>query len=342
MAAAVPTAGSAYTYAYATIGEVFAWIIGWDLILEFALGAAVVARGWSGYLQELFGLPPSIFGEGSVGQRRRRSPSCWCSASSRSSASARAPGSPTSLVVIKVAICLFVIVAGAFFVQAANLTPFVPPQPRVKEGTSGLKQPLGQALFGIEPSAFGFAGILTAAAVVFFAYTGFEAVANMGEETRKPARDLPLGLLGTLGLCTVLYIGVSLRAHRDGQLHRDQRGRADRQRLRAGRAELGRQARLDRRDLRADVGDPRGHPRDGADRLRDGPRPAPAARGRPRSTRSGARRTASPARHHRARRDARRARPARAPWPTWSASARCSPSSWSRSRCRCCAAPSRT
>jgi APA family basic amino acid/polyamine antiporter len=113
------------------------------------------------------------------------------------------------LVVIKVAICLFVIVVGAFFLQKANLTPFVPAATPVKEGTSGLKQPLGQALFGIEPSAFGFAGILTAAAVVFFAYTGFEAVANMGEETRKPSRDLPLGLLGTLGLCTVLYIGVS-------------------------------------------------------------------------------------------------------------------------------------
>ena len=208
MSSAVPTAGSAYTYAYATIGEVFAWIIGWDLILEFALGAAVVARGWSGYLQELFGLPSSLFGEGSmvnvgaifivlvlgavamVGIRE----------------SARVTN---VLVVIKVAICLFVIVAGAFFVQRANLTPFIPAAAPVKEGTSGLKQPLGQALFGIEPSAFGFAGILTAAAVVFFAYTGFEAVANMGEETRKPARDLPLGLLGTLGLCTVLYIGVS-------------------------------------------------------------------------------------------------------------------------------------
>jgi basic amino acid/polyamine antiporter, APA family len=208
MSSAVPTAGSAYTYAYATIGEVFAWIIGWDLILEFALGAAVVARGWSGYLQELFGLPSSIFGEGSivnvgaifivlvlgvvalVGIRE----------------SARVTN---VLVVIKVAICLFVIVAGAFFVQRSNLTPFIPAAAPVKEGTSGLKQPLGQALFGIEPSAFGFAGILTAAAVVFFAYTGFEAVANMGEETRKPARDLPLGLLGTLGLCTVLYIGVS-------------------------------------------------------------------------------------------------------------------------------------
>ncbi|MGN6636680.1 MAG: amino acid permease, partial [Oryzihumus sp.] len=209
LASAVPTAGSAYTYAYATIGEVFAWIIGWDLILEFALGAAVVARGWSGYMQELFDLPTSLFGESApvnvgavaivlvlgvvaiIGIRE----------------SARVTN---TLVLIKVAICVFVIIAGAFFVKASNLSPFIPPAQPVKEGTSGLAQPLSQAVFGIQPTAFGFAGVLTAAAVVFFSYTGFEAVANLGEETRKPARDLPLGLLGTLGICTVLYVGVSL------------------------------------------------------------------------------------------------------------------------------------
>jgi APA family basic amino acid/polyamine antiporter len=208
LASAVPTAGSAYTYAYATIGEIFAWIIGWDLILEFALGAAVVARGWSGYLQELFDLPTTLFGEEApvnigavaivlvlgivavIGIRE----------------SARVTN---TLVVIKVAICAFVIVLGATFVKSANLTPFIPPsQPAKSE--SGLSQPLSQVLFGIEPSAFGMAGVLTAAAVVFFSYTGFEAVANLGEETRRPSRDLPLGLLGTLGICTVLYIGVSL------------------------------------------------------------------------------------------------------------------------------------
>lgn len=208
MASSVPTAGSAYTYAYATIGEIFAWIIGWDLILEFALGAAVVARGWSGYMQELFDLPTTLFGEDApvnvgaiaivlllgvvavVGIRE----------------SARVTN---ILVAIKVAICLFIIVAGAFYVRAENLTPFVPPSRPTDEGGSGLDQALSQAVFGIEPTAFGFAGVLTAAAIVFFAYTGFEAVANLGEETRRPARDLPLGLLGTLGICTVLYIGVS-------------------------------------------------------------------------------------------------------------------------------------
>jgi APA family basic amino acid/polyamine antiporter len=208
LASAVPTAGSAYSYAYATAGELLAWIIGWDLFLEFALGAAVVARGWSGYTGNLLDLPTSVFGEDStvnlgavfivlvltviavLGIRE----------------SARFAG---ALVIIKVAVCVFVIVAGAWFVRGANLTPFVPPS-RPTEEASGLKQTLIQAIAGIDPAAFGIGGVLTAAAVVFFSYTGFEAVANLSEETRKPSRDVPLGLLGTLGLATVLYIGVSL------------------------------------------------------------------------------------------------------------------------------------
>lgn len=208
LASSVPTAGSAYTYAYATMGEIVAWIIGWDLVLEFALGAAVVARGWSGYLAELFGLPGALFGESSsvnvggiavtfvlgavatVGIRQ----------SSRVT---------NALVVVKVSICVFVVIAGLFFVKAANLTPFVPPARPAAAGDSGLARPLSQVLFGLEPSAFGIAGVLTAAAVVFFAYTGFEAVANLGEETRRPSRDLPLGLFGTLGISTLLYVAVS-------------------------------------------------------------------------------------------------------------------------------------
>jgi APA family basic amino acid/polyamine antiporter len=209
LAASVPTAGSAYTYAYATIGEIAAWIIGWDLVLEFALGAAVVARGWSSYLQNLFGLPTSIFGEGSavnigaivivavlgtvavVGIRE----SAWVT---------------NALVAVKVTICVFIIVAGAFFVKSTNWHPFVPPAQGSVPGVHGSTRPLIQVLFGVAPSAFGFAGVLTAAAVVFFAYSGFEAVANLSEETRKPARDLPQGLLGTLAIATVLYVGVSL------------------------------------------------------------------------------------------------------------------------------------
>jgi APA family basic amino acid/polyamine antiporter len=209
LASAVPTAGSAYSYAYATTGELLAWIIGWDLFLEFALGAAVVARGWSGYIGNLLDLPTSMFGEEStvnvgavfivfvltavavLGIRE----------------SARFTG---ALVIIKVAICVFVIVAGAWYVRGANLTPFVPPGRPADGSGGGLGQTLIQAIAGIHPAAFGIGGVLTAAAVVFFSYTGFEAVANLSEETRKPSRDLPLGLLGTLGLATVLYIGVSL------------------------------------------------------------------------------------------------------------------------------------
>jgi APA family basic amino acid/polyamine antiporter len=209
LSSAVPTAGSAYTYAYATMGEIFAWIIGWDLVLEFALGASVVARGWSGYLQKLFGLPTSLFGEqapvnvGAV--------AIVLVLGVISVVGIRESARVTNvLVAVKIAICVFVIVAGAFFVKHSNLTPFVPASRPVPDSVSGIKQPLSQAVFGIAPSAFGFAGVLTAAAVVFFAYTGFEAVANLGEETREPKRDLPLGLLGTLGIATVLYVGVSL------------------------------------------------------------------------------------------------------------------------------------
>jgi APA family basic amino acid/polyamine antiporter len=111
--------------------------------------------------------------------------------------------------VVKVLVCLFVILAGAFFVSADNWTPFVPAAEPPPDTASGLAQPLWQALVGVEPSIYGMAGVLSAAAIVFFSYTGFEAVANLGEETRNPSRDLPLGLLGTLGVCALLYVGVS-------------------------------------------------------------------------------------------------------------------------------------
>jgi basic amino acid/polyamine antiporter, APA family len=209
LAAAVPTAGSSYTYAYTTIGEIFAWIIAWDLILEFALGAAVVSRGWSGYLQDALSLPTSVFGEEStvnlgaiaialvlgvvamIGIRESK----WVT---------------NALVVIKVSVCVFVVVVGIFFVKAANLAPFVPDSKPVpeSEALSGLQQPLWQWISGADPTAFGFTGVFVAAAVVFFAYSGFEAVANLGEETKHPAKDMPRGLLGTLAVCTVLYILV--------------------------------------------------------------------------------------------------------------------------------------
>jgi len=208
LAAAVPTAGSSYTYAYTTIGEIFAWIIAWDLILEFALGAAVVARGWSGYLGSAIGLPSQWFGEedsivnvgavaitlvlgviAAVGIRESKLVT-------------------NALVLIKVSVCAFVIIAGIFFLKASNLTPWLPPSEPSQDDKGGLAQPLWQFVSGVEPRDYGIAGVLVAAAVVFFAYSGFEAVANLGEETKNPGRDMPKGLIGTLIICTLLYLGV--------------------------------------------------------------------------------------------------------------------------------------
>ena len=208
LASSVPTAGSAYTYAYATMGELLAWIVGWDLVLEFALGAASVARAWSGYLANLLELPSQWFAEdGStvnigavvltlvlgviayVGVRQ----------------SAKVTG---ALVAVKVAICIFIVGVGAFYVKGANLAPFIPKSESTK-AESGTSQTVIEAVFGLNPAVYGIGGVLTAMAIVFFAFTGFEAVANVSEETKNPQRNLPLGLLGTLGVAMVLYVGVS-------------------------------------------------------------------------------------------------------------------------------------
>ncbi|SEP35807.1 basic amino acid/polyamine antiporter, APA family [Amycolatopsis saalfeldensis] len=209
LASSVPTAGSAYTYAFATLGEVFAWIIGWDLLLEFALGAAVVSRGWSGYLANLLGLSPEWFGEDAkvnvgavviiavltVVAVMGIKESAWLT---------------NLLVVVKVAVCVLILAVGVFFIKGANLTPFIPPSQPAAEGASALHQPVIQAALGLEQSLYGVAGMVTAAAVVFFAYTGFEALANLGEETINPRKDLRVGILGALAVCAVLYIGVSI------------------------------------------------------------------------------------------------------------------------------------
>ncbi|GAA4615635.1 APC family permease [Saccharopolyspora hordei] len=209
LSSAVPTAGSAYTYGYATLGELFAWIIGWDLLLEFALGAAVVSRSWSGYIANLLGLPAEWFGEDAtvnvgailiiaaltaiavIGIRE----SSWVT---------------NALVVVKVAVCVLVVVAGLFFFTGAHLDPFIPPSQPAAESATALEQPLVQVLLGMEQSMYGIGGVFTAAAIVFFAYTGFEALANLGEETRRPKRDLPVGLLGSLVVCTLLYVLVAI------------------------------------------------------------------------------------------------------------------------------------
>ena len=225
LASAVPTAGSSYTYAYSTIGELFAWIIAWDLILEFALGAAVVSRGWSGYVAGVFNLPSQWFAEegsivnlgaifialllGYVAMRGIRE-SKWVT---------------NGLVVIKVLVCVFVIVVGVFYIKTSNLVPFIPPAKPAEGAATTLQSPLWQFVTGISPSTYGVAGVFVAAAVVFFAYSGFEAVANLGEETKKPARDMPMGLLGTLAICTLLYVGVCLVV--TGMVHYSQLSEGD-------------------------------------------------------------------------------------------------------------------
>src|SRR3954454_1645858 len=273
LAAAVPTAGSSYTYAYTTIGEIFAWIIAWDLILEFALGAAVVSRGWSGYLQDVLDLPTRFFGEessvnlGAVGIAlvlgvvaiRGIKESKWVT---------------NTLVIVKVAVCLFVIAVGIFFVKAANLTPYVPPSRPVPqaERLPGLSQPLWQWVSGANPSAFGIAGVLVAAAVVFFAYSGFEAVANLGEESKDPAKDMPRGLLGTLAICTLLYVAVCFVL--TGMVHYSKlsEGAPISDAFHQVGLGLGRHPDRDRGDRRPHVGDPGGPRRDGPHRLRALPR----------------------------------------------------------------------
>jgi APA family basic amino acid/polyamine antiporter len=190
-ASMLPVAGSAYTYAYATLGEVFAWMIGWDLILEYAVGSMTVAIGWSGYFQRIlagFGIALPA----------------WMTA-----APAAAPGSLINLpamiivllimvlliigiresarfnaamVTIKIAAVLFFLVAGVWYVEPANWTPFMP---------------------------YAWSGVMTGAAVVFFAYIGFDAVSTTAEEAKNPTRDLPIGIIASLVICTVLYVAVS-------------------------------------------------------------------------------------------------------------------------------------
>ncbi|ALE73909.1 amino acid permease [Pseudonocardia sp. EC080610-09] len=209
LASSVPTAGSAYTYAFATLGEVFAWIIGWDLLLEFGLGLAVVSRSWSGYLAELFGLPAAWFGEDATVNVGAVAIIAVLTAVAVSGI--RESSRLTNLLVlVKLAVCVLILGIGAFYVNPDNLTPFVPPAQPPEGGGTVFTQPIISGVFGLEPTVFGVGGMLTAAAVVFFAYTGFEALANLGEEAERPDRDLKIGLLGALAVCAVLYVGVSL------------------------------------------------------------------------------------------------------------------------------------
>lgn len=220
MASTVPVAGSAYTYSYATMGEFAAWIIGWDLVLEYAMGAATVGVGWSGYfvsLLDYFGLhlPTSV----------ASAPLRWCTAADVSNAIAACtkPGWNRTgsffnlpavlivllattilvigikesakvnnlIVVLKLAVVVLFVIFGLQYVNPDNWKPFIPPN---------------TGHFG----EYGWSGIFRGAGLIFFAYIGFDAVSTAAQEAKNPQRDMPKGILGSLGICTVLYVLVSL------------------------------------------------------------------------------------------------------------------------------------
>ena len=210
LASTVPVAGSAYTYSYATFGELLAWIIGWDLVLEFSVGGAVLAKAWSQYLADATGgaVTTSVQIAGVAVD--------WAALLVVAALTVvLAIGIKLSSVVsqvitgIKIAVVLLVIVAGAAYINTDNYTPYIPPaQPA--QGGSGLDQSLFSLLSGSEGSTYGLFGLLAAASVVFFAFIGFDVVATTAEEARNPQRDLPRGIIGSLAIVTVLYVAVAL------------------------------------------------------------------------------------------------------------------------------------
>jgi APA family basic amino acid/polyamine antiporter len=219
-ASMVPVAGSAYTYAYATLGELMAWIIGWDLILEYAVASSTVAHGWSHYFQDFIGLlgihVPGVLSRSPFDYDpvlgHLVSTGAWLDLPAvlitvlvtillvvgiKESASFNGV-----MVCIKLAIVLFVITVGAFYVNTQNWIPFAP------YGLTGIsffgKTLMGQTGAGGEPL-----GMMAGAAVIFFAYIGFDAVSTQAEEAKNPKRDVPIGIIVSLILCTLLYIAVA-------------------------------------------------------------------------------------------------------------------------------------
>ncbi|MGZ8845002.1 MAG: amino acid permease [Pyrinomonadaceae bacterium] len=225
-ASMVPVAGSAYTYAYATLGELFAWIIGWDLILEYAVGSATVAHGWSAHFQEftpLFNFKvPDIVHTAPINYCVSVGANCPHTGFVATGAYFDLPAVVITfvltiilvkgikesasfnafMVAIKLVIVLMVIGIGVFFINKANWTPFAP------YGYTGLSffgnTILGQTAKGGEPL-----GMFAGAAIIFFAYIGFDSVSVHSEEAKNPASDVPKGIIWSLVICTILYIAVS-------------------------------------------------------------------------------------------------------------------------------------
>jgi len=219
-ASMVPVAGSAYTYAYATLGELFAWIIGWDLILEYGVASATVAHGWSKYFQDfigIFGLGiPALFSNAPLDfdpATGIMSPTgSWFDLPAvlitfavtvvlvkgiRESARFNA-----GMVIVKVSIVLLVIVLGALYVHPENWKPFAP------FGYSGLSI-FGRTILGAAGPGGAPVGVLAGAAMIFFAYIGFDSISTHAEEARNPQRDIPIAIISSLVICSLLYIAVA-------------------------------------------------------------------------------------------------------------------------------------
>ena len=209
----VPVSGSAYTFSYFSLGEIFAWIIGWDLLLELMLGASVVAQGWSTYaalfLEQIgLGWPSSIGPDSHVNLLAMLLVGVLATLATIGIKESLRVN--LVLVAIKLFVVLFVIVAGLFYIKGDNLSPFIPPSVPAEGGGVELTTPLFQAMFGFTPSTFGIMGIVSGASLVFFAFIGFDVVATTAEEARNPQRDLPRGIIGSLAICTVLYVLVCI------------------------------------------------------------------------------------------------------------------------------------
>ncbi|UJZ88064.1 amino acid permease [Heyndrickxia coagulans] len=190
-ASMIPASGSAYTYSYATFGELFAWVLGWDLILEYGLACSVVASGWSAYFQDLirgFGihLPQALSGaynpaKGSYIDLMAVVVVFFLSAVLLTGVKESSKINNV-MVCIKIGVILLFLAVGIFYVKPENWTPFMP---------------------------YGFSGIIKGAATAFLAYIGFDAVSSAAEEVRNPQRDMPIGIISSLAICIVLYVAVS-------------------------------------------------------------------------------------------------------------------------------------
>ncbi len=215
-ASTVPVAGSAYTFSYATFGELIAWTIGWDLILEFTLGASALSVGFSQYLVLLldgtpFAIPDKL--AAAEGSGLINLPALLIALVVMGILIAGVKLSSRFnqvIVVVKLTVIAIVIGAGITYVKAENYTPFVPESQPPAGGGDWKTAPLIETLLGLEPAVFGVAGIVSGAAVVFFAFIGFDVVATTAEETKNPQRDLPIGIISSLAIVTVLYMAVSL------------------------------------------------------------------------------------------------------------------------------------